>query len=131
MIRTKVIASLSSLLILSALFLAPSFIHAQSLNLIVCNGPDCSYGDLITLIKNVINDLVILSTFVVIAALVFLGVKLLTSGEKANALKEVKDLFGKVIVGYFFIIAGWLIVYTITSVLFRPGYSILGSPNIK
>ena len=88
----------------------------------------CQFGDLILLTKNLINDLVILSTLFATAAFIFAGFKLVTSGGDPGAMKSAKDILMKVLKGYLWILVAWLLVYTITSALLNDGYSILGQP---
>jgi len=103
--------------------------------LIVCDGvkttelPECDFNSLITLVKVLITDLVYLSTFLAVAAFAYAGYILLTSGGNTSARDKAKGVFMKVLIGYLWILAAWLIVYTITSVLLKPGYSLLGAPK--
>ena len=96
--------------------------------LIVCNGPDCNFGHLITLTQNLINNLIVLSTFLAVATFAYAGFILLTSGGSTGKKDEAKKIFIKVGIGYLWILGAWLLVYTITSVLLNTGYSILGAP---
>ena len=98
--------------------------------LIVCAGPDCSFGSLILLTKNLIHDLVLLSTLMAVAVFCYAGFKLLTSGGSTSEKDKAKEMLIKVVKGYLWILAAWLIVYTITSVLLKPdsGYTLLGPP---
>jgi len=96
--------------------------------LIVCD-QNCNFGHLITLVQNLITDLIILSTFFATAAFIFAGFKLLTSGGDEGSMKEAKEIFKKVGWGYLWILVAWLLVYTITSGLLEEGFSILGSPQ--
>ena len=97
----------------------------------VCNGPDCTFASLITLVKNLITDLITLSTFLAAIAFAYAGFLMLTSGGSESAKTKAKDVFMKVLIGYLWILGAWLLVYTITSVLLRPdlGFSILGAPK--
>lgn len=97
--------------------------------LIVCNGPNCTLNDLITLIQNLISNLIVLSTFLAVAAFAWAGILLLISGGKESARDKAKDIFKKVLIGYLWILGAWLLVYTITSVLLKSGYSLLGPPK--
>lgn len=115
-------------LILVTYFWLPLQVGAQSLGLIVCDGPDCTFGDLIKLARNLINALIIISTFLATAAFAYAGFILLTSGGQESAKTKAKEIFRKVLIGYLWILGAWLLVYTITSVLLRPGYSLLGAP---
>ncbi len=109
--------------------LLPAFAHAQSFNLIVCDGPDCDFEDFMTLIHKLINAMVMVSTLIVAGLLAYVGMTLLTSGGNEGARKKGKDIFFKVVIGYLWILGGWLVIYTITSVLLNPGYSFLGNPG--
>lgn len=95
--------------------------------LIVCTN-DCNFGHLITLVQNLITDLIFLSTIFATAAFAFAGFKLLTSGGSEKAAEEAKEIFKKVGWGYLWILVAWLLVYTITSLL-GDGFSLLGAPR--
>ena len=102
--------------------------------LIVCNSTapynhPCGFNDLIVLTQNLITDLILLSTLLATIAFAYAGLKLLTSGGSESARKEAADIFLKVLKGYLWILGSWLLVYTITSVLLNPGYSLLGAPR--
>lgn len=104
---------------------------AQIPNLIVCQGTTadpCTFKHLITLAINLINALVIISTFLATAAFAYAGFILLASGGNESEKNRAKEIFRKVLIGYLWILAAWLLVYTITSVLLNPGFSILGAP---
>ena len=103
-------------------------------SLIVCNSPpnfpeSCGFSHLILLTQNLINNLIVLSTFLAVAAFAYAGIILLTSGGSESAKTKAKDVFLKVLIGYLWILGAWLLVYTITSVLLNPGYSLLGRPR--
>jgi len=102
--------------------------------LIICNNPPvypdpCGFGSLILLTQNLITDLIILSTLLATAAFAFAGFKLLTSGGDEGSMKQAKEIFKKVVIGYLWILVAWLLVYTITSGLLNQGFSILGKPQ--
>ncbi len=102
-------------------------------SLIVCNSPSnfpepCSFSHLVILLQNLITDLVILTTFLAAVAFAYAGFILLTSGGSESAKTKAKDIFLKVLKGYLWILGAWLLVYTITTVLLKPGYSLLGPP---
>ena len=101
--------------------------------LIVCNSPPdfpepCGFSHLILLAQNLINDLIVISTFLATAAFAYAGLLLLTSGGSEGQRDKAKDVFKKVLKGYLWILGAWLLVYTITSALLNPGFSILGAP---
>jgi uncharacterized membrane protein len=99
--------------------------------LIVCGDKiedPCTFGHLILLAQNLINDLVILSTFLATAAFAYAGLILLTSGGNESKKNQAKEIFRKVLIGYLWILGAWLLVYTITKALLNSGFSILGAP---
>ncbi len=111
-------------------------LHAQDFGLIVCgedvNGDkiineteECTFNHLIKLVGQLINAMVIISTFLATGAFAYAGIKLLTSGGNESAMTEAKSIFTKVLIGYLWILFAWLIVYTIISVLLNPGYTLL------
>lgn len=100
--------------------------------LIVCGTEalgDCTFSSLITLAQNLINNLIVLSTFLATAAFAYAGFILLTSGGNESAKTKAKEVFRKVLIGYLWILGAWLLVYTITSVLLNPEFSLLGPPR--
>ena len=104
---------------------------AQGFNLIVCDGgatDPCTFGHLVTLAQNVINALILFSTFLAVASFAYAGFLLLTSGGNEQKKNQAKEVFRKVLIGYLWILGAWLLVYTITSLL-APGFSLLGAPR--
>lgn len=99
-------------------------------NLIVCNGTTvpCTFDKLVLLANTLISDLVIISTLLATAVFIFAGFKLLTSGGNPSAMSDAKKMFMKVLIGYLWILAAWLVVYTITNTLLKGNYTILGAP---
>jgi len=98
--------------------------------LIVCDGivKKCDFASLIELVKVLIYDLVLLSTLLAVIVFAYAGLKLLTANGNEGEVKKAITMLQKVAWGYVWILAAWLIVYTITSVLLKDGYSLLGSP---
>jgi hypothetical protein len=88
-------------------------------------GPPCNFNAFMTLIKNGIFDLVLISTLIVVFMLVYAGFKLLTSQGNTAAYTDVKKIFGKVVWGYVIVLAAWLIVYTITGALLNSDANFL------
>lgn len=103
--------------------------------LIICNSQppfdaSCNFGHVITLIQNAITNLIIFSTFLAVAAFIYAGFLLLTSGGNESAKTDAKNTLLKVLKGYIVILAAWLIVYTIVNVLVEPSVpSLLGQPQ--
>jgi hypothetical protein len=88
-------------------------------------GGRCDFNAFIVLIKNGIVDLVLVSTLIVVFMLVYVGFKLITSQGNTSAYTDAKKIFGKVVWGYIWVLAAWLIVYTITNALLFSNFNFL------
>ena len=101
--------------------------------LIVCDGvpgnnlPVCDYNSLFVLAKALITDLVILSTFLAVAVFAYAGFMMIMSRGSETEYKKAVAMFGKVMWGYVWILAAWLVVYTISTVLLKTGFILLKS----
>lgn len=95
-------------------------------SLIVCNGPDCTFEDLILLARNFIDVLVYFSTFLAVIGFIYAGFKLVTSEGNTAALDEAKRIFGMVATGFAIVLAAWLIVKLIFDVLVQSGFVTFG-----
>ena len=91
----------------------------------------CGFNDLIALAVAVINNLVVISVILATIAFLWIGFTLVTSGGDTGAREKAKNAAVSVLKGFIFVLAAWLIVYTITNVLLKPneGYSLLGAPR--
>jgi hypothetical protein len=89
--------------------------------------PHCDFASITKLISNGMTDLVLISTLIVVLALVIAGFKLVTAGVRGDsgALKDLKDAFMNIVIGYAIILTAWVVVYTITSLLLAPGLTLL------
>ena len=100
--------------------------------LIVCDGapaagsalPKCDISSVLLLIKNGMQDLVVLSTLLVVAVCVVAGMKLVTAGMSGNygALKEARGMLTKILTGYVVILAAWVIIHTLAVALLDPKF---------
>lgn len=88
---------------------------------------ECGFGDLITLVQHVVTDLVLLSTLLAVIAFAYAGFLLMTSGGSDKKRDDAKTVFINVMIGYLWILAAWLLIYTVTKLL-SPGFSLLGAP---
>src|SRR3982751_322829 len=79
--------------------------------------PPCDYGAFIHLIRNAISDLGVVATFVTLFVCIYIGFQLVTSQGNAGAMKDARGRAVKILWGYFFILAAWVIVYAVASVL--------------
>ncbi len=87
--------------------------------------PLCDWGALITLVQVLIYNMVVLSTFLAIAVFGWIGFLFLTSGGNSGAKDKAKKMFLSVMKGYLWILFAWLVIYTITNTLLKPGYTLL------
>ena len=116
----------------AAIFLLPSPASAQWQDLIVCDGVDvpCTFNHLVQLTKNLITNLVIATTILAVVAFIWAGMLLLTSQGNPGAMEKAKGMLWKVLIGYLWILAAWVVVYTITSVLLNKDFnSVIGGPQ--
>lgn len=82
----------------------------------------CDFAALIHLIKNAITDLTVLATLITVFGCILIGFSLITSQGNAGAMKAARGRAVNILKGYFFILAAWVIVYAISSVLFQDSY---------
>lgn len=88
----------------------------------ICNGTDCDYAALIRLANAVINNLTVIAVLAATMAFIWVGFQLLKSQGDPGAMKNAKTVGGNVVTGLFFVLAAWVIVKTITSVLLSPDF---------
>lgn len=103
------------------------FCDATSLVPFDPNSPStrCDINAFITLIKHGIHDLVLLSTLLAVVILVYAGMLWLTSGGNRGKHDQALGMLGAVVKGYVWILAAWVIVYSITSVLLYDKFNFL------
>lgn len=91
------------------------------------NEKECSWNDFIEQINKVINFLFYLSVILATISFIWCGFKFLTAGGNEDKAKEAKDIFYKVVIGFIWVFAAWLLVHFITSAFsLNEGISILG-----
>ena len=93
-------------------------------DLIVCD-TNCNYTHLLLLAKNLITDLVILSTFIAIALFAYAGFKMLLAQGSEDSFKKAITMFQKLGWGYLWILVAWLVVYTISKALLDADFILL------
>ncbi len=111
------------LLVLAFVFVITPFIsNAQTVNqpstgfgwknLIVCGEAShpCHFEDLITLVQNLINDLVLLSFPIAGIAFAYAGFLILTSAGDMGKVKKGREIFIKVGIGFAIIIGAFTVV---------------------
>lgn len=93
--------------------------------------PDCGFSHLIELAQNLIHNLVVFSTFIVVFVFAYAGFMLISSGGSEDKKNKAKHAFQMVVWGYLWILVAWLLIYTITTALLDvdEGFSLLGEPQ--
>lgn len=77
------------------------------------NSVECDYNQLIKTFQRLINFVLWIITPIVVGMMVYTGFKYMTAGGDANLIADAKRMFTPIIIGIFFIMAGWLLVYTV------------------
>lgn len=115
--KNKSLAPVFSIALLA--LLVPVAVHAQ---LVPCNGPDCSFEDLVILAQRVINFL-IFDIAAPLAALSFAVAGFMYMTAKGNEAQhaKAKSIFVYVFIGFVIALSAWLIVNFIVTSLDRPG----------
>jgi hypothetical protein len=125
----KVLAHVTSFSLLALLFFMPYIAEAQGFGLIVCGRKaenyQCSLADLIQVVRNLVKALVMISTLLATLAFIWMGFLLITSGGSESRKKRAKDIGWKVLIGYLWILAAWILVATIFGVILNPEYNLL------
>ena len=92
-------------------------------SLVPCNGPDCDFNSLLQLIKNVMYFLIYISIPIAAVAFAWAGFLFMTAGGNAGQVGKAWGIFRKVGTGLVVILAAWLAVQAITSVLLKDEFS--------
>ena len=102
------------ILILVLLFILMPMVSFAQGGLVPCEGPECGFGDLITLVNKVI-DFLLFTLALPLAAILFAygGFLFLTSGGSEDKLSKAKQIFWNVLVGFVIALAAWIIVKAI------------------
>lgn len=103
------------MLVLVLLFtLMPMVSFAQEGGLVPCDGPECGFEDLITLVNKVI-DFLLFTLAMPLAAILFAygGFLFLTSGGSEDKITKAKQIFKNVLFGFVIALSAWLIVKAI------------------
>lgn len=110
-----------TIFLLCALALPVAMVSAQSLGNACIDPPNCTFNDLITLAQNIINFLILVSIPAAAIAFAWAGFLFMTAKGSESQISQAKGIFVKVLIGFLFVLSGWLIVRTITSVLLDEG----------
>ena len=111
-----------------ALLVSPLILRAADTSLVFCNqavdpatgefiGTKCGWKELVQLAQNIINYLILLAIPLAAVTFAWAGFTIMTSGGNSGKLEKGKEMFKKVAIGIFFVLAAWLIVNLILTVL--------------
>lgn len=82
-----------------------------------CEGESCNFAELIKGVKKIINIGTGFALFFSVVVIAYVGFEYMTSGDNANQRKTANERMVKVVKGIVLILAAWMIVNLILSVL--------------
>lgn len=80
----------------------------------------CGWADLVQLAIHIINFCMYLVVPLAALSFAYAGFLILSAGGDSGKVKKGKDIFTKVAIGIFWVIAGWLVIHTILIALLGP-----------
>ena len=110
---------ISTLLFL--LMVIPGVAGAQDGGLVTCEGPDCNWCTLVDMVNGVIDFIIAMLSVIAIIIMVIAGFRMVTSGGDTGAWESGKKMLTSVIIGIVLVLASWLIVDTLLSMLTGKG----------
>jgi hypothetical protein len=88
--------------------------------IVICQ-ENCGWDDLIILVNRIVNWLVAFLSVIAVIVMVVAGFKMVTSGGNTSAWESAKSMFTNVVIGFILVLAAWLIVDTVLSLLTSCG----------
>ena len=132
-INIKRIGAIFPAILLIFSFCLPVFSYAQDTGIVyecpktTINGKDfygnCQFTDLIAAVNRVVGKARDIALGISVIVLAMAGFKYMTSGGNASKRTEANKMLLNVVYGIIFIMAAWLIVKLITSVLLKQGFN--------
>ena len=132
---------ISSFFIISVLLLATPIMTMAQSPLVPCgdqtypegnmvNGKDvsgtvsnpCEWKHFIIGISNVTNYFIILGAAISALAFGYAGFLMMTASGEMGKIEEAKAIFGKVLIGFLFMLSAWLIVHAINAGFLASGF---------
>ncbi|MEX1027101.1 MAG: pilin [Candidatus Paceibacterota bacterium] len=96
----------------------------------IVNGPEqCKFNHFMVLIQNVITWIILFTIPVAAIMFSYAGYLLISAQGNESKITQGKQVFATVAIGFVFVLAAWLIVYTIASVLLDEGSGDPDDPN--
>ena len=101
------------ILIFVLLSIASSVFAATTGEFVVCNGPNCTFNDLVKLIEKLIDFIIKLSPLVAAIGFGVAGFYYLTDQGSGKGKAKAHDIFYWTLIGFVVILASWLVVRAI------------------
>jgi hypothetical protein len=83
---------------------------------------ECGFKDAVAQIQKLINLIFILALPITVIALTRAGINILLAQGNMSKITEAKKTLSKILVGFLYVLAGWLIVYSVLSYFVKPEY---------
>lgn len=90
--------------------------------LVPCTGVNCDFNDLISLVQNIINWIIQVSTVVAAVLFAYGGFLYMTGGSKPANINKAHDIFKKTAIGFIIILTAWIVVNALTSAFLNEGF---------
>ena len=78
---------------------------------------NCNLCDFATLIQNIINFLLAISTVIATGLFAYAGILFFSNATNPAQIQKAKEIFGKVLIGFIIALTGYLVVQTLLNVL--------------
>jgi len=83
--------------------------------LVNCAGPDCHFSDLVTLVKDVLDYILLIAAPIASIMFAYAGFIYLSSQGNPSKRTRANKIFVNVGIGLFFVVGAWLIVKAVLS----------------
>jgi len=100
----------------------PQLVFTQGL--VTCNGPECNFCHVVTMIKLVIDWLFGVSVLIAVIVLVYAGFMLVFSRGDVGAVSKGKEMFFNVIIGIFIMLLAWTGIDTLMKFLMGGDFGV-------
>ena len=90
---------------------------------------ECDFQDVILAVQKILRWARDFALFFSVIVLVIAGFKYMISGDNPGERTKANEMFKKVAIGIFFVMAAWLIVTLITNALLKDGVSTIIQDN--
>ncbi len=96
--------------------------RSPDFQLVPCDGVNCDFNALMTLVNRVISFILYISIPLAAISFSYAGYLYLSAAGNTSQIEKAHEIFGKVLIGFIFVLSGWLIVYSITSALLSNNF---------